>query len=209
MNVNEVITKLKVMLGAEEAVIEVKMAEATLVDGTEVYTEGELQDGAILFVRAGEGASEDPFAPAGKHETTEGQIITVGENGEISKIEDAAGDEPVKEEAAEEVKEDEKVELAEEDKKEDEKMEDEDHKKEKEFDAEGLVEAIAEMLKPQAEVIEELKKELSVLTERFEAVANEPAAPKVTTNTFKEMLAEKDAKMAAKLDMLRSIRKNK
>ena len=126
MNVNEVITKLKVMLGAEEAVIEVKMAEATLVDGTEVYTEGELQPGAILFVRAGEGASEDQFAPAGKHETTEGQIITVGENGEISEIEDAAGDAPVKEE---------EVELAEEDKKEDEKMEDEDKKEEKEFDA--------------------------------------------------------------------------
>ena len=117
MNVNEVITKLKVMLGAEEAVIEVKMAEATLVDGTEVYTEGELQPGAILFVRAGEGADEDPFAPAGKHETTEGQIITVGENGDISQIEDADGDEPVKEE---------EVEVAEEDKKEEEKMEDED-----------------------------------------------------------------------------------
>ena len=198
MNVNEVITKLKVMLGAEEAVIEVKMAEATLVDGTEIYTEGELQPGAILFVRAGEGADEDPFAPAGKHETTEGQIITVGENGEISQIEDAAGDAPVKEE---------EVELAEEDKKEEEKMEDEDKKEEKEFDAEGLVEAIAEMLKPQAEVIEELKKELSVLTERFEVVAGESAAPKVTTNTFKEILEDKNAKMAAKLDMLRSLRK--
>ncbi len=199
MNVNEVITKLKVMLGAEEAVtkVELQFAEATLVDGTEVYTEGELQPGAILFVRAGEGASEDPFAPAGKHETTEGQIITVGENGEISEIQDAAAAEPVKEE---------EVELAEEDKKEEEKMEDEDHKEEKEFDAEGLVEAIAEMLKPQAEVIEELKKELSVLTERFEAVANEPAAPKVTTNTFKEILDDKNAKMAAKLDMLRSLR---
>ena len=59
MNVNQVITKLKVMLGAEEAVIEVKMAEAELVDGTEVYTEGELQAGAILFVRAGEGADSE------------------------------------------------------------------------------------------------------------------------------------------------------
>ena len=71
MNVNDVITKLKVMLGAEE-VVTVKMAEATLVDGTEVYTEGELEVGAILFVRAGEGVDEDPFAPAGKHETTDG-----------------------------------------------------------------------------------------------------------------------------------------
>ena len=35
MNVNNVIRKLKVMLGAQ-----FNFAEATLVDGTEVYTEG-------------------------------------------------------------------------------------------------------------------------------------------------------------------------
>ena len=186
MNVNQVITKLKVMLGAEEAVIEVKMAEAELVDGTEVYTEGELQAGAILFVRAGEGADSDPFAPKGQHETTDGKIITVGESGEITNVEEASGEEESVEEAEE-------------------TFEDED-KDEKEFDAEGLIEAIAEMIKPQAEIIEELKKELSVLTERFESVANEPAAPKVTTNTFKEVLEDKESKMAARLDMLRSLR---
>ena len=187
MNVNQVITKLKVMLGAEEEVIEVKMAEAELVDGTEVYTEGELQAGAILFVRSGEGASEDAFAPAGKHETTDGKIITVGESGEITNVEEASGEEESVEEAEE-------------------TFEEEDKKDEKEFDAEGLIDAIAEMIKPQAEIIEELKKELSVLTERFEAVANEPAAPKVTTNTFKEVLEDKESKMAARLDMLRSLR---
>ena len=83
MNVNQALKRLKIMLSSQYS-----FAEATLVDGTEVYTEGELQDGAILFVRAGEGASEDPFAPAGMHETTDGKLITVGENGEISKIED-------------------------------------------------------------------------------------------------------------------------
>lgn len=194
MNVNDVITKLKVMLGAEEAVVEVKMAEATLIDGTEVFTEGELEVGAILFVRAGEGVDEDPFAPAGKHETTDGMIITVGENGEISEIMDASADAPVAEEEVE-------VELEEDVKVEEEIKE--------AFDAEGLIAAIAEMLVPQAEVIEELKKELSVLTERFEAVANEPAAPKVTTNTFKEILEDKNAKLAAKLDMLRQLKNNK
>mgnify|MGYP003630072139 CR=1 FL=1 len=192
MNVNQVITKLKVMLGAEEAVIEVKMAEATLVDGTEVYSEGELQAGAILFVRAGEGASEDPFAPKGKHETTDGMIITVGDSGEITNVEDKGSEESVKE--AEETFEEEEVKV---------------DVKESVYDMDGLVEAIAEMLKPQAEVIEELKKELSVLTGRFEAVANEPVAPKVTTNTFKEVLAEKENKMAARLTMLRSIRNSK
>lgn len=199
MNVNQVITKLKVMLGAEEVVTsELKFAEATLIDGTEVYSEGEFQPGAILFVRAGEGADEDPFAPAGKHETESGMIITVGESGEITSVEEKDGE-------AESVGEAE--ETFEEEKKEDEKMEEEDKEEEKEFDAEGLIDAIAEMIKPQAEIIEELKKELSVLTERFEAVANEPAAPKVTTNTFKEVLEDKESKMAARLTMLRDLRK--
>ena len=191
MNVNDVITKLKVMLGAqEETVVAIKLDETELVDGTEVFTEGALEAGAILFIRAGEGVSEDPFAPEGKHETTDGKIITVGENGEISEVTDASADEPVKEEevAVEEMEEEVVVE-------------------EKATDVEGLVEAIAEMLKPQTEVIEELKKELSVLTERFESVAGQSGAQKVTTNTFKEIMADKDAKMAAKLTMLRSLRK--
>lgn len=193
MNVNEVITKLKVMLGAEEVIeetvetAEVKMAEVELVDGTECYTEGELQPGAILFVRAGEGADSDPFAPQGTHETTDGMIITVGESGEITNVEDKGQEESVKEE--------------------EETFEEEDKKEEKEFDAEDLVEAIAEMLKPQAEVIEELKKELSVLTERFNFVANESAAPKVTTNTFKEILDDKKSKEASRLTRLAELRK--
>ena len=194
MNVNDVITKLKVMLGAEE-VVEAKFAEATLVDGTEVFTEGELEVGAILFVRAGEGVDEDPFATAGKHETTDGQIITVGENGEISQIDNADAD-SVEEEAEVE------VELEEEEVKVEEEVE-------KVFNAEELIAAIAEMLMPQAEVIEELKKELSVLTERFETVANQPAAKKVTTNTFKEIMEDKNAKMASKLEMLRQLKNNK
>ena len=193
MNVNEVITKLKVMLGAEEVIeetvetAEVKMAEVELVDGTECYTEGELQPGAILFVRAGEGADSDPFAPQGTHETTDGMIITVGESGEITNVEDKGQEESVKEE--------------------EETFEEEDKKEEKEFDAEDLVEAIAEMLKPQAEVIEELMKELSVLTERFNVVANESAAPKVTTNTFKEILDDKKSKEASRLTRLAELRK--
>ena len=189
MNVNQVITKLKVMLGAEEEVIiKEKMAEATLVDGTEVYTEGELQAGAILFVRAGEGADEDPFAPEGKHETTDGMIIDVAESGEITNVEEKGSEETV-DEAEESFEEDEvKVDVKE------------------DFDMEGLVEAIAEMIKPQTEVIEELKKELSVLKERFEVVANEPAAAKVSKNTFKEVLADKETKTIARLELLRSLR---
>jgi hypothetical protein len=195
MTVNDAITKLKVMLGADTAevtVVENKFAEATLVDGTEVYTEGELQDGAILFVRAGEGASEDPFAPAGKHETTDGLIITVGENGEISSIEDGGAE----------------VEASE-DKKEEVEMEEEIIKEEEEvkFDAEGMLAGIAEMLLPYTDELTKIKEELSKLEERFNTVADEPAA-KPVRNTFSENKVIADQKLAERMDALRSIRKS-
>ena len=197
MNVNDVIAKLKVMLSSEEVVekVEAKFAEAELVDGTQVYTEGELEVGAILFVRAGEGTSENPMAPAGVHETTDGKLITVGENGEISSIEDKSEDV----EAEEEVKIDEEI-----------KMEEEDinvEVKEKDFDMDELVEAIVEIIKPQGEVIEELKKELSTLKERFNTVAGEPAAEPVR-NTFSENKKTRDEMFANRMDALAAIRKS-
>ena len=201
MNVNDVIAKLRVMLSSEEVVekVEAKFAEAELVDGTQVYTEGELQDGAILFVRAGEGASEDPFAPAGVHETTDGKLITVGENGEITSIEDKSDEAPV--EAEEEVKIDEEIKMEEE---EDIKVE----VKEKDFDMDELIGAIAEIIKPQGEVIEELKKEVETLKERFNKVAGEPAAEPVR-NTFSENKVIRDEMFAKRMDALAAIRKSK
>ena len=201
MTVNQAISKLRVMLGAtteevkevvmEEEVkeeVEVKMAEATLVDGTEVYTEGELQPGAILFVRAGEGADEDPFAPEGQHETTDGLLITVGESGEILSVEEKGGSEETPEEAQE-------------------SFEEEDDKKE-EFDVEGLLEGIAGMLQPYTEEIKELKEELSVLTSRFNEVADEPAAKKVS-NTFSKVADETKSIAEARFERLVAIRKGR
>lgn len=194
MTVNDAITKLKVMLGADTAevtVVENKFAEAELVDGTQVYTEGELQDGAILFVRAGEGASEDPFAPAGKHETTDGLIITVGENGEISSIEEGGAEVEASEEKKEEVE-----------------MEEEIIEEEKvEFDAEGMLAGIADMLLPYTDELTKIKEELSKLEERFNTVADEPAA-KPVRNTFSENKAVADQKLAERMDALRAIRKS-
>jgi hypothetical protein len=205
MTVNDAIGKLRVMLGAAtetvvemeteekvEETVEIKAAEATLVDGTEVYTEGELETGAILFVRAGEGVSEDPFAPEGVHETTEGLLITVGENGEISSIEEQA---PVEAEDKEE-----EVEV---------EMEDEEKKEEKkEFDAEELLEGVANLLQPYTEEIKELKEELSVLTSRFNDVADEPAAKKVR-NTFSQDAETQKSLTERRLESLISIRKGK
>ena len=202
MTVNDAISKLRVMLGAateevkevvmEEEVkeeVEVKMAEATLVDGTEVYTEGELQPGAILFVRAGEGADEDPFAPEGQHETTDGLLITVGESGEILSVEEKGGSEETPEEAQE-------------------SFEDKEDDKKEEFDVEGLLEGIAGMLQPYTEEIKELKEELSVLTSRFNEVADEPAAKKVS-NTFSKVADETKSIAEARFERLVAIRKGR
>ena len=195
MNVNEAISKLRVMLGAatEEVkeVVETKMAEATLVDGTEVYTEGELQPGAILFVRAGEGADADPFAPIGKHETTDGLLITVGESGEITNVEEKSGEEESVSEAEESFEEEEVV-----------------VEEKKEFDVEGLLEGIAGMLEPYTEEIKELKEELSVLTSRFNEVADEPAAKKVS-NTFSQEKINKQSTAEARFERLVALRQGR
>lgn len=196
MDVQQAITKLRVLLGAEteevveiqndehiEEKTEVKMAEATLVDGTEVYTEGELEPGAILFVRAGEGASEDPFAPAGLHETTEGLLITVGENGEISSIEEKAEENiEAEEEITEEV--------------------------EMKFNADEFITEIAGIIKPYTEEISTLKEELNTLTERFEAVADLPASKKIRNN-FSEEAKNIKNRAEARYEKLVEIRKNK
>lgn len=202
MKVNEVITKLRVMLGAnteeviatetrlEEEIKEetVMMAEATLVDGTKVMTTtSEIAVGDILLVSVEEG--EPPFAPEGMHETTDGLLITVGENGEIMSIEEKAAEEAPAEEVIEEEMEEEK-------------------KEEEAFDAEGLIEAIAEMIKPQAEVIEELKEKLATLTARFNEVADQPAA-KPVKNTFSVEAKEAKTKADARVERLLSIRKGK
>ena len=191
MTVNDAITKLKVMLGAtEETVVELKFAEAELVDGTQVYAEGEIEPGAILFVRAGEGA--DPkihLRPAGVHETTTGLLVTVGENGEIASVEEKGGEEltPAEEQ---------------------ETFEDEEKEDKVEMDADNMLVAIADLIKGYMEEVSEVKEELSSLTERFNEVADEPAAKKVS-NTFSENAAKSKNLAEDRLERLVQIRNKK
>ena len=188
MNVNEVIKKIKLMLNSQFA-----FAEATLTDGTEVYTEGELEVGAILFVRAGEGVSEDPFAPAGMHELTDGKIVTVGENGEITAIDEAAA-ESVEEDAAEVEMEEVSVvtEVA----------------PEAAEATEDLLVAIAEVIAPFTEEIQALKDEMVELSKKFQKMSAEPAANKVT-NTFSEMISDRKKTSEARFEALAKLRKTK
>ena len=188
MNVNQALRRLKIMLSSQY-----NFAEATLVDGTQVYTEGELQVGAILFVRAGEGVSEDPFAPAGMHETTDGTIVTVGENGEITEIantEAAAAEEVIVDEVMEEVE----VEVP--------------VTPEALPATEALLAGIAELIAPFTEEIAVLTEEVVALKKRFETMAAEPGASRVK-NTFANVLAEKNTATANRIEALAKMRKSK
>ena len=195
MTISDAISAVRVMLGEEPKKVDVKqtedekkevmLAEDVLVDGTPVYSEGALEVGATLYVKTPEG-EEDVLAPIGKHETESGLIVTVGEGGLVESIDevvvDAVEDTVVTEE-----------------------LESEEPKKE-EMDAENLLEAIADMIKGYSKEVIEVKEELSQLTERFDAVADLPAAQPVKKSFMKEAKAAKLV-ADARIDHLSSLRR--
>lgn len=190
MTVNDMVKKLRVMLAAEtEVVTEVKFAEAELVDGTVVYTDGELEVGAALLIRTPEG-EESPYAPEGIHETTEGLLIGVGPNGEIMDITEA-GEDTVTEEVVEEAMDEVVVEAP---------------VSEEAIPATAeLLTGIAEMIAPFTEEIAALTEEVTALKARFQTIADEPAATPIR-NTFSENKIKKDEALANRMDALRAIR---
>jgi len=192
MTVNDVLKKLRVMLAADtEVVTEQKFADATLVDGTVVYTDGELEVGKALLIRTEDGV-ESPYAPEGMHETNDGKMITVGPNGEIMEISEVAdaAEEVVVEEQLEEV-----AVVAE-------------VPEGTEMPAAMLLEGIAELIAPFTEEIAQLTEEVVALKARFAVVAGEPAA-KPIRNSFSENKKIKDDMIANRMDALRAIRTNK
>ena len=191
MKVNDVLKKLRVMLAADAVVTAAKFADATLVDGTEVYTDGELVVGATLLIKTEEG-EESPYAPSGIHETTDGLLIGVGENGEIMEITEVAAEAATKkvvEEAMEEVE----VEVP--------------VSEEAMPATEELLNGIAEMIAPFTEEIATLTKEVVELKAKFSKLADEPAA-KPIRNSFSELKADKDAHFAKRMEALRALRNN-
>jgi hypothetical protein len=192
MTVNDMVKKLRVMLAADtEVVTEAKFAEAELVDGTVVYTDGELEVGAALLIRTPEG-EESPYAPEGIHETTEGLLIGVGPNGEIMDITEA-GEDTITEEVVEEELDEVVVEAP---------------VSEEALPAtEELLTGIAEMIAPFTEEIAALTEEVTALKARFNKIADEPAATPIR-NTFSENKIKKDEALAQRMDALRAIRKH-
>ena len=192
MTVNDMVKKLRVMLAADKAVVtEAKFAEATLVDGTVVYTDGELEVGKALLIRTEEG-EESPYAPEGIHETTDGKLIGVGPNGEIMEISEVEA-EAKPEEIIEEVMEEVVVEAP---------------VSEAAIPAtEELLAGIAEMIAPFTEEIAALTEEVVELKAKFAVIADEPAA-KPIRNTFAENKKIADEALNKRMDFLRSVRKN-
>ena len=192
MTVNDMVKKLRVMLAADtEVVTEAKFAEAELVDGTVVYTDGELEVGAALLIRTPEG-EESPYAPEGIHETTDGLLIGVGPNGEIMDITEA-GEDTITEEVVEEELDEVVVEAP---------------VSEEAIPATAeLLTGIAEMIAPFTEEIAALTEEVTALKARFNKIADEPAATPIR-NTFSENKIKKDEALANRMDALRAIRKN-
>lgn len=94
MTAQEALYKIRVMLGVEDTSKEVstepeaetsniELAETTLVDGTKVKVEGDFAEGKQLLVETPEG---DIPAPMGVHETADGLLIEVDEQGVIVSI---------------------------------------------------------------------------------------------------------------------------
>lgn len=211
MKVNDVIKKLRVMLAEKEEIIETKMAEATLVDGTEVYTEGALEPGAILFVRAGEGVSEDPFAPAGLHETTTGLLIEVGEAGEIISVEEKSTESMRKSfkkaKFAKKTKMEEAPEVAEEIQEVVEEVVEEAVEEAIENSMESILQAIVAILTPYMTNLEKVEEEMSTLTDRFNKIAAEPAARKIS-HSFSANKADVATATEARFARLVELRKS-
>jgi hypothetical protein len=194
MTATEALTKLKVMLGLETEVVtetttatetpetvEVEFAEETLVDGTVVRVEGDLEVGKQLSVVTEEG---EIAAPEGAHQTQSNKLITVDAEGVIVSIEDLA-EEPAQEEVTEEV-------VVEETTAE---------------DFSQVVDQIANLIKPSLDQINELKDQLATLEANFSAFKDEPATKKITNN-LEQFKAAKKSNEEARFEALRQIRKN-
>ena len=192
MTVNDMVKKLRVMLAADQAVVTAQsFDEATLEDGTVVYTDGEIVVGASLLIKTEEG-EESPYAPEGLHQTTDGKLITVGPNGEIMEITEVEGEE-VTEEVVEAAMEEVTIEAP---------------VSEEAIPAtEELLAGIAEMIAPFTEEISALTEEVTALKARFNKIADEPAATPIR-NTFSENKAIKDEMLANRMDALKAIRKS-
>lgn len=165
-------------------------AQAELIDGTVVKTDGEggFEVGQKAMVVTEDGTEVQ--APTGEHELKDGTVIVINEAGEITgvKTKDEAGEGSLSEEPAAE------VEMAEESIAEDviETAIEEGMSPADVLDAVKVV--IEEVVQPQ---IEELKKEMMGYKEKMEKVSAEPATESALTSKFNKVTVDNGAKTLA------------
>lgn len=173
MNALQAINKIKVMLGVDQEVettdTVLELAEATLVDGTIVKADS-FEEGAALFVVTEEG---DIPAPVGVHETTDGKMVTVEEEGVIAKVEEKVEEEAEVEETEAELEAETTVTLS-----------------------EDAVSEIVGSLTAIAERLTKMENHISTVDEAFHAFKNEPAASKITNNLNETQKSEEELAMA-------------
>lgn len=178
MNSKQALQKIRIMLGmeTEAEAVQVELAEVELLDGTIVKVEGDLTEGKALVVATEEG---DIPAPEGVHQTKDNKLITVDSEGMITKIEEAATEVENEEMEAEEVAEESTY-------------------------SDELIGAVAELIKPLNDKINLLSKKFSALNNDFDMFKDEPAAKKITNNTFnKEELKNENNRLVALASMRR------
>jgi gamma-glutamylcyclotransferase (GGCT)/AIG2-like uncharacterized protein YtfP len=170
MTANEAIKSIKVMLGVapvgetvDTLVEDVKLAAATLMDGTKFEADGEFEVGKQAFVITSEG--ERVEAPEGKHETTDGIVFTTDRVGVITAIDEVEdGEAKEVEEVESEVE-----------------LETEETEETISLSAEAI-DSLVESLNSIQSGLENLESRINATQEEFHAFKDEPAAAKITNN---------------------------
>lgn len=115
MKANEILSKIKNIVGVELSEEQIELAEITLENGTVLVAET-FEAGKSIFIKTEE---EEIALPVGEYKMEDGKLLVVTEEGLIDSIKEAAAEEEVaEEELSEETKEVKKTELEEEDKEE-------------------------------------------------------------------------------------------
>ena len=186
MKATEILSKAKELLSIETEAVEVKLAQATLENGTVIEAE-EMAAGQEVFIVT---EDEKVALPVGEYSLEDGQALIVEEEGIIASI----GEAQEEEEAAEE-----EVEAAEE-----EKEEMEYATKAELSEIREMVEEIKSMLEPKEEMsaeelaeeaVEEIKEEVKEELSQVEKITHNPEAEsdkKVNAFSQKQALSTMD-----------------
>lgn len=183
MKATEILSKAKELLSIETEAVEVKLAQATLENGTVIEAE-EMAAGKEVFIVT---EDEKVALPVGEYSLEDGQALIVEEEGIIASIGEAQEEEEASEEEVEAALEDEKEEM-------------EYATKAELSEIREMVEEIKSMLEPKEEmsaeekaeeavedIVEEVKEELSAEVEKI--THNPEASAKKELNLFAQKRA--------------------